>query len=107
MNRTRRAPAIVATLTLALAATVAAPVWGADPSPAIGSLSLTGSLDQARQWHTATLLPDGRVLVARGLDTVDGDGQALGTAELWDPATGSFIRQDRWARHAPRTPPPS
>lgn len=37
----------------------------------------------ARQGHTATLLPDGRVLVAGGL----GIGN-LHSSEIWDPATG-------------------
>jgi hypothetical protein len=37
-----------------------------------------------RQRHTATLLPDGRVLVVGGL------GPGRGTAELYDPATNSW-----------------
>jgi Kelch motif. len=38
-----------------------------------------------RQWHTATLLPNGKVLVAGGYD---GDAHSL--TELYDPATGTW-----------------
>ena len=48
----------------------------------------TGSLVSARWWHTATLLPNGRVLVAGG---EVGDpfltGKDVNTAELYDPPT--------------------
>jgi len=47
----------------------------------------TGSMAEARSDHTATLLQDGRVLVVGGLD---GNGRPLGTAELYDPSTGTF-----------------
>jgi len=40
-----------------------------------------------RRQHTATLLPDGSVLVAGGTDH---DGTPLDTAERYDPATGAF-----------------
>ena len=50
-----------------------------------GSFSPTGSLAQPRGLHTATLLPDGRILVVGGGD--DGD---LASAEVWDPTTASF-----------------
>jgi galactose oxidase-like protein len=46
----------------------------------------TGSLKTARFHHTATLLPDGRVLVAGGEDRYD----ALASAELYDPTTGTW-----------------
>ncbi|EIM95089.1 kelch repeat-containing protein [Paraburkholderia hospita] len=55
--------------------------------PVTGTWSPTGSLGQAREQHTATLLPDGRVLVVGG----HGIGSAaLATAELYDPATGTW-----------------
>jgi uncharacterized repeat protein (TIGR01451 family) len=47
---------------------------------------LTGSLNNPRYLHTATLLNDGRVLVAGGNDGL----KTLDTAELYDPATNSW-----------------
>src|SRR5688572_13122070 len=41
----------------------------------------------ARQHHTATLLPNGKVLVAGG---DDGSFDSLSSAELYDPATGTW-----------------
>jgi choice-of-anchor C domain-containing protein len=53
---------------------------------AAGTWTETGPLANARYYHTATLLADGRVLVAGGAD----DGGYLDSAELFDPATGSW-----------------
>ena len=50
--------------------------------PATGTWTLTGSLNTARNSHTATLLPNGKVLAAAGYYT--------GTAELYDPATETW-----------------
>src|SRR5215472_14943828 len=47
----------------------------------------TGSMVDARYGHTATLLASGEVLVAGGTGS---DGSYLGSAELYDPATGSW-----------------
>jgi autotransporter-associated beta strand protein len=49
-----------------------------------GTWSTTNSLGVARAGHTATLLPNGMVLVAGG--TVDGSG----LSELYDPASGTW-----------------
>src|SRR5205807_9352939 len=54
--------------------------------PATGSWSVTASMATARYAHTATLLPNGKVLVAGGYN---GSGTTAG-AELYDPATGSW-----------------
>jgi hypothetical protein len=50
-----------------------------------------GSLAAPRGYHTATLLPNGKVLIAGGF-TVDADypnDVFLASAELYDPATGT------------------
>src|SRR5206468_214523 len=60
--------------------------------PANGSWSPVANLAGARMLHTATLLPDGKVLVAGGTYTVDsGDiGDQLSSAEPFDPGTGTW-----------------
>jgi len=51
--------------------------------PALGTWSLTGSMSTGRAFHTAALLPDGRVLVSGGRPF--GDSPAEGSAEIYDP----------------------
>ena len=51
-----------------------------------GSWTAIQDMANRRSAHTATLLPDGRVLAAGGYD----DFEALGSAELYDPATGTW-----------------
>ena len=57
--------------------------------PVTGTWTPTASMSRGRAYHTATLLPDGRVLVAgAGIDGVRVD--VADTAELYDPATGTW-----------------
>jgi len=53
-----------------------------------GLFAATGSMTMARGAHTATLLADGKVLIAGG--RTNGGRQLLATAELYDPDTGTF-----------------
>ena len=53
--------------------------------PATETWTATGSLTNGRYYHTATLLPNGKVLVAGG-----SDAENLASAELYDPATGTW-----------------
>ena len=55
--------------------------------PKTGTFSPTGALATARNLQTATLLADGRVLIAGGNDR---QAHALVSAELYDPKTGTF-----------------
>jgi N-acetylneuraminic acid mutarotase len=56
--------------------------------PATGTWTFTGSLNNARVLHTATLLLNGKVLVAGGFPNHDHSGK--GRAELYDPTTGNW-----------------
>jgi hypothetical protein len=62
--------------------------------PVNGSFTATGSMAEDRGGHTATLLPNGKVLIAGGgkiggsRPPFFGDGSV--TSEVYDPATGAF-----------------
>ena len=79
--------------------------------PTTGTFRATGSMDTAREFHTATLLADGRVLITGGITgssplaarsavladyqeaiTAESSSSVLASAELFDPATGTFNR---------------
>jgi hypothetical protein len=89
----------------ALGGTAAAEIF----DPATGKFSSTGSMTEGRWGHTATLLEDGRVLIAGGgVEHSMGDvrrtmatprrptGNAtmsmVATAEIYDPSTGKFTK---------------
>lgn len=60
-------------------------------NPASGTWRNTGSLTISREFHTALLLNTGRVLVAGGMRLEPGSSVVeTGSAELYDPATGSW-----------------
>ncbi len=56
-------------------------------NPSSGAFVPTGMLTVARAFHSATLLSSGMVLIAGGQDS---QGSTLASAELYDPATGTF-----------------
>jgi hypothetical protein len=58
--------------------------------PITETFTATGSMTSERDYFTATLLPNGLVLVAGGADTAAGGLRGVSTAEVFDPATGTF-----------------
>jgi hypothetical protein len=74
-------------------------LWGAFGSAAIataqssGTFARTGNLITTRSQHTATLLPNGKVLIAAGIQqsaSSPGSPIMLASAELYDPGAGTF-----------------
>jgi len=60
--------------------------------PIIGAFAPAGNMITGRSYHTATLLGDGTVLIAAGIQAM-GFGTTTGTGgEIYDPATGTFSR---------------
>jgi hypothetical protein len=61
-------------------------------NPATGTFAPAGNMTTARANHSATLLPSGKVLIAGGLtfDTSANLTSPVTSAELYDPATGTF-----------------
>ena len=58
------------------------------PMAATGqSALLTGRLSVSRTWHTATMLPTGKVLVFGGIDAA---GTVIAKPEIFDPSTQQF-----------------
>jgi hypothetical protein len=63
-------------------------------NPVAGTWTATGSLATARTNYTATLLPNGTVLVAGGMTTVHVNSvlgyQVVASAEIYDPVAGTW-----------------
>ncbi len=62
------------------------PLVPASAMQVAGTWSATGSMSMARDEHTATLLANGKVLVAGGCNP----SGHLASAEVYDPATGTW-----------------
>lgn len=57
-------------------------------NPQTNTFSSVGNMTTPRAFHTATLLPNGKVLIVGG--TKDGSNTILNSAELFDPQTNAF-----------------
>lgn len=71
------------------------PVWSSAElyDPASHTFSATGDMTTPRYGHTATLLPDGRVLITGGASSINFDISSYpsqASAELYDPSSGTF-----------------
>jgi uncharacterized protein (TIGR03437 family) len=62
--------------------------------PSTGTFTPTGDMTTPRQWHSATLLIDGRVLIAGGNSPTNSPtgSSPVSSSELYDPATGIFTQ---------------
>ena len=67
------------------------------PVTATAAWHATGKMIAPHAYHTATLLPDGRVLVAGGLVNDRLDGQVSASAELFDPSVGKWTATRKMA----------
>ena len=59
-------------------------------NPSTGTFTSTGNLNTGRVYQAAALLPNGQVLIAGGQDVVNTRINCLSSAELYNPATGTF-----------------
>jgi N-acetylneuraminic acid mutarotase len=86
-----RGVVIEPTFLLAVLFAIAPLLLGSAPLPVLaqasGSWTSTGTLNVPRNGHTATLLPNGLVLLVGGMSS---NGTILASAELYDPATGKW-----------------
>ena len=84
---TLRSASLVARWMRILVVSLIAVAFDATNMSAQGRWATVGRLTTHRGAHTATLLPTGKVLVVGGFGN---DGEAVASAELYDPATGQW-----------------
>src|SRR5579863_8031212 len=90
MNRSRLVLVASITISFALAAAafrVSAPKVEASTKSSTGLLTPASPMLEPRSGHSATLLPNGKVLIAGGMRR---NQDFYKSAELYDPATGKF-----------------
>ena len=97
MKHLSRYPIIVAAVFLGFCGV------GSQEAAAQEIVAPTGDMKIPRGGHTATLLEDGRVLIAGGFDT--NTRTQVNSAEIYDPDTGTFeltgpMRERRWGHNA-------
>jgi hypothetical protein len=63
--------------------------------PEAGTFAATGSIAVSRAFHTATMLPNGKVLIAGGMNLTN----VFASAELYDPEAGTFAATGSMAAH--------
>src|SRR5580692_11375621 len=85
MKRSRLLIVILFALTFAVAATAFRPA--VFPATRVGSVTPSAPMLEPRSGQTATLLPDGKVLIAGGMRR---NQDFYKSAELYDPLTGKF-----------------
>ncbi len=78
---------LILCITLSVAGAVTALRASLPSHPQAGSLAAAGPMLEPRSGHSATLLPDGKVLIAGGMRR---NQDFYTSAELYDPATGKF-----------------
>jgi len=85
MNGSRLLLVALITITFAIAATAFRDA--VSPASPVGSLTATAPMLEPRSGQSATLLPDGKVLIAGGMRR---NQDFYKSAELYDSATGKF-----------------
>lgn len=72
-------------------------ITGGTESPVVEA---TEPMQYQRHWPTATVLPDGKVLVTGGSRQNNGNGGYVTNAEVWDPETGEWTTLEAPYEHA-------
>jgi N-acetylneuraminic acid mutarotase len=76
-----------------IAATVLGCSAGTTPAPASRAWTTTGAMSVIRAGHVATLLPNGKVLVAAGVGGTNDAAVPIASAELYDYAKGTWTTE--------------